>query len=215
MTKWFLFIIGLLLLVSGYCGGYWLSLLPDSLEAEFVLLPQVHIPISQIAEQRKIELNILRNDISPRIRRAWGDPDFVFAALSVDRQLQYCFDSVQVTVLSGPELTDVGRSAAVYGYGPAYDASCHSTGRRFRLPPGEPAYMQLAGATDGMPSDAEIVLIHTWPNTKDKLVGAAIDQDLRKYANGAMVAGIFAIVFSAILFMWPRRKSPASIDALP
>jgi len=213
MTKWLL-IGGVLLLVSGISIWYWLSLRPSLGDAEFVLAPQVQIPIAKIPEQGNLELDNIHGATPPQIKRSWGEGGYVLAAVSLGRHVQYCFDSMQVKVLSGPKMADVGHSDPVYGYGSAYGSSCHSIGRRFRLPDGEEAYLQISGGTSEIPSDAEIIVVRSWPNTKDKLVAIEIDRDIRKVANWLVNVGILTILLSGFLFVWRRLNRRAPVDVL-
>ena len=215
MTKCVLLIFGLLLLVSGALGWFWLWFRPSPAEAEFVLQPLIQIPVEQIAGQKTTELNFITPGppaFPPSIRRAWGDPDLVIAAISEARRSQYCFDSVAVTVLAGPQLRDLGRSGAIYGYASAYNTSCNSIGREFRLRPDETASIQLAVTGSAIPSGAEIVVMPTWAYTKDNLAGLSIDEDLRRIAKWSMVAGMFTILFSGFLFVLSKRKTPTTVD---
>jgi hypothetical protein len=215
MAKWVLFICGLLLLVSGVSVWYWLSLRPDSAEAEFALTPLVQIPVAEIARQGNLELDNIHGKTPSRIKRSWGQGDYVLAALSMSRHLQYCFDSLQVKVLYGPKLEDLGLSNPVCGYGSAYEPSCHSTGRKFRLADGEESYLQIAGGIDGLPSDAEIVLVRSWTYTKDKLVSIDIDRYIRKIANWLVNVGIVTSLLSGFLFAWSRCRSRAPVHVAP
>ena len=211
MTKWLLLTFGVLLVVSATWCWHLLLLHPDPQEAWFALQPRVRMPVSQIAGQ-KSELNFITDEAYSRIRSSWGDPDLVIAAVSVDHHLRYCFDSVAVTVLSGPQLKDLGLSGGIYGYSSAYDSSCHSIGRRFRLKSGETASMQLGITGSALPSDAEVVVMWTWADTKDKLVGVDIDQDLIQVAKWSIIAGLFVIAFSIFLFIRSKHKSPIPVD---
>ena len=208
MTKWFLLIFGVLIVVSATWCWHLLLLRPDPQVAWFALLPRMQMSVSQIAGH-KSELNFIKNDAYPK---SWGNPDLVIAAVSTDRHLQYCFDAVEVTVLGGPQLKNLGRSELIYGYGSAYDLSCQSVGRKFRLEPGETASMQLAVTDNTLPPDAAVVVMQTWADTKDKLVGVDIDQDLIKVAKWSIIAGLFVIAFSIFLFIRSEHKSATSGD---
>jgi hypothetical protein len=75
--------------------------------------------------------------------------------------------------------------------------------------------LQLAGAINDLPADGEIVLVNTWPDTKDHLVGIDLDRDIRKAANWSVVAGVLFILFSALLLALEKRKSRVPVDVHP
>ena len=215
MTKWFLLIFGLLLFVSGAWGWCWLSLRVHPADADRAFEPLARIPISQLRVQGNTELTITAPEgpIWQRIRRTWGDPEFVVAAISKAPELQYCFDTIAVSTLKGPNVRPVALSSTIYGYGSAYDLSCHSTGAEFRLRPGETAKLQLAVTGDTVPSAAEIVVMATWPLTKEKLLGVGIDADSHILVKGAFVIGVLAVLFSLVLLR-RTRKSTAPAGSL-
>jgi hypothetical protein len=76
MTKWVLLIFGLLLLVAGACGWYWLSLRVYPKDADLALEPLLQAPISQINGRESLNLSFSapKSVAWERIRRFFLKP---------------------------------------------------------------------------------------------------------------------------------------------
>ena len=207
MTKWILLIFGLLLLVSGTCAWDWLSLRPYPGDADLAFEPLARVPISQINGQKSLKLSFTapKSAAWERIRRSWGNPEFVIAAVTKAPELQYCFDAISVTRVDGPELNTLPLSDTIYGYGTFYRPSCQSGGRRLSLEPCQTAKVTLIISDNTVPSSAEIIVAPVWPFTKDKLVGVGLDEDLRIIAKLAFAFGCAACLLALICFRAVRK----------
>lgn len=140
-----------------------------------------------------------------RVVRNWGDPGyFIGVVLPRPRTYMYCLQDLgaRVEARIGDQPVDLETAYVPYGY----SSDCQPAGLLFRAPPGSVVRIHVTVAR--LPSHAaDLVVEPYWAGeTKDRLVGTALDDDLREITTALGVAGIGAILIAAFLFS--RRTHP-------
>jgi len=176
------------------------------------------IPLSEVASRKSVELEVAaRSDAQwRRIRRSWGDPDYLVAVISHGAATYMrCFEelslSVQVTRNGSPVNTTNARCCP-YGITTTQSdgsrtgspKACESVGLRFRIPAGAAFRVRLAVSGNHLDPEAEVTVSPNWKNEKDKMVGLDLDEDIRWILDRTALAG-FAIVLTAALLHLRRR----------
>jgi hypothetical protein len=153
------------------------SLRPD--DATIAFTPFYRIGLANLDPGATFSVTIPNNQAWRRIRRAWGDPGYVIAPVSPDLETMYCLDTweveVRATVDGRPLLTQIANSPP-YGF----SASCSPVGVKFNATPGSRVEIRIDKRKRGLASSGDLLVTSYWMGgTKDKLVGIALDQELR------------------------------------
>jgi hypothetical protein len=168
------------------------------------------VPLNQVESLGSLDLTVKVPDDADRrrIRRFWGDPGYLIAAVS-DRKHIYCFERLGLTIQARVLADKIALEAAkepLYGY----SAECQSDGLKFRAPPG--ATLQLHVVAEGdrdLPSGNLIVTGYWTGETKDRIVGMDLDDDLRKLSRLIAISGGVMLVCAAWLFARQRSRAKA------
>ena len=135
-----------------------------------------------------------------RIRHKWRAPEFIISAVSSKREIAYCLADLKMRI----EVQQQGKALHTEISYPAYGYStdCEGSSLRFEAAPGtELQVVILAPEQRPLPS-GEVIVVGYWPYTKDKLVGNALDTELRPFA---MAASIFGLVLIALAVQLRRQ----------
>ena len=133
-----------------------------------------------------------------RIRRKWGEPDFLVAAVSPTTSL-YCLPALPVTVAVMQGRDQIETEPAD---GP-YASNCPTSSRKFHAALGSRLTVAVAKTGTGPLPPGELIVVGSWPNTKDKLVGIALDQELGSVPTISIIGGVGLIL--AAWLIWRRR----------
>jgi hypothetical protein len=211
MTKWILLAVGLLLLLPE--AWYLISdpIRPNDAAVAFKDLAE--IPAFQLREQHSVNLTVTApNDPAwKRIRRSWGEPDYAIVHVgrnSLVGAYQHCFDAVSVGVTQGESQLSLEDSGPIYGFSTDSDGFpplCKSLGKKFRVRPGSAVQIDITAQSDQLTSDTKVIVRPVWDYTKDKLVGVAIDEDLRLIVKWLAVFGLAIMLLAGLLFVHARR----------
>jgi hypothetical protein len=221
MKRWFLFLPGVLLLACAAFLSFWLSGRMRLADAHVAFEPLASISISQLKALGSADLTVAVPDdaVWERIRRTWGDPEYAVASFSVQHEYRQCFDDIAAFASLGKEPLKLEPAGWIYGHSDADDPfSCKSSGVKFRASAGQKVQVHLT-ITDNhqSSSDAEVVVQPTWLDTKDKLVGLDLNEDLRAVAKWGAVTGALLGLVAIIPFVRVRRlrmqRSAARVDA--
>lgn len=167
------------------------------------LAPLASVPLDSIGEQPLTDITVVIPDTAQwkRIRRKLGAPTFIISAVSSRRLLAFCLADLKIGIEvfehGSPVRTEM--SGAPY----AYSAKCERGSLRFKAAPGTELRVAISSLGVRPQLLEQIVVLGFWPDTKDKLVGGALDRELRPIAEGASILGLILIALS-ILF-WRRR----------
>lgn len=136
-----------------------------------------------------------------RIRRTWGKPDFLIAAVSPARSFCYCLPKVPMTITVAGNADQIPRQPAGPPYG--YSDDCPTSTLKFNAAAGTKLTISVAknGIEPVPPGD--LIIVGSWWNTKDKLVGISLDEELRNAATFAIASGSVLILLAAWL-IWRR-----------
>jgi hypothetical protein len=167
------------------------------------LAPLASVPLDSIRKQPPTAMKVVIPATAQwkRIRRKWGAPEFIISAVSSRRHLAFCLADLKIGIEvfehGNPVHTEI--SGAPY----PYSTNCGGSSLRFKAAPGTELRIAISSIGDRPQPSGEIVVLGSWPDTKDKLVGDALDRELRPFADGASILGLILIALS-ILF-WRRR----------
>ena len=201
-----LFSVGFLSFVPGV---FWLcghGLSQD--DAKAALGPLVEIPLDQLKNSGSaaVIVTIPNNAQWTRIRRAWGDPAYLIAAIEHPETsgLVHCLDQleirVQATNQSGLIPLKTSKGCCPYGL----SSACPDSGLEFRATPGSDLTLHATSTAHSMPAGELIVLCYWKNNVKDKLVGISLDEDLRRISEIATPIG-FVLILSGVSVLVRRR----------
>ena len=198
-------IVGLLGLLTLAAGGFLTSKRLQDLsqaDASAALANLADVQLDRIAAADPLAISLIIPDTPQwvRIRRKWGEPDFLIAALSPVKSFCYCLAKLPVTITVADIAGQIPRQPAGPSY--AYSADCPTSTLKFEAAPGTKLTVSVAkNGTQPLPP-GDLIIVGSWWNTKDKLVGIALDEELRKVANSAIVSG--SVLLLAGWFIWRR-----------
>jgi len=217
MTKWILLTIGLLLLIPGLFYFLYKPVRRDEASVAFKNL--VEIPAVELRQQHKADISVPIPDdaVWRRIRRNWGDPAYEIALVSSLNERQYCFDGISVRVTARDRQVDLERAGWMYGFGSdnSVPRQCQTVGQAFRVAPGSVVNVALRAEQFG---DGEMIVVRpVWENTKDKLVGVDLDEDLCLILKWMLVVALGMMVLTSLMFAREKylRKRLARRDNVP
>jgi hypothetical protein len=160
------------------------------------------VKLDQVATTKSLAIPVVIPDTPQwaRIRRRWGEPDFLIAAVSPAKSL-YCLPTLHVTIAVMQEGDQIETEPAGALY--AYSSDCPTSSRKFNAAPGSRLTVAVAKTkTDPLPP-GELIIVGSWYNTKDKLVGISLDQEWRSVPTIAIISGLVLILFAGCL-IWRR-----------
>jgi hypothetical protein len=143
-----------------------------------------------------------------RIRKAWGEPEFVFSAIDPTGQLALCLPKIGARI----ELRDVtGRVIALRpGSGPyGYSNNCESSSLRFSAAVGDELTLEATKTGEGVSTvpAGDLIVVAEWFNTKDKLVGVGLDKDFESLVKWPSIAGSLLVLSGLMVFVRNRQHS--------
>lgn len=186
-------------------------------DAYTALQPLLRIPLDSVKENYLSEwLRIPDTEQWVRIRKVWGEPDFVISSIDQTGKIATCLTSAGLQIQVKNQ--DGGSIPLLMGGQPyGYSAFCAEAGLRFRAAPGEKLNLTIAGQRDRAPSRrarphivllprGELIVVPNWQNTKDKLVGVALDNDISTLLKWTSVSGVLLVVIGALLIAVKRAR---------
>jgi hypothetical protein len=202
-------IIGTLLLVP---GALWVASSRNRLsddDARITSQPLNRIHIGGI-DQRQISATLVIPNTKQwtKIRKIWGEPEFVISVLDTAGRITLCLPELPVRI----ELIDPTGSviplqpgAGPYGSSPA----CESSSLRFHAAPGNELTLKLAGTRPGAVPTGDLIVVNDWFNTKDKLVGLYLDEFIESFVKWLAVLGFLLVLSGAGTFLRNRIRHHA------
>lgn len=91
------------------------------------------------------------------------------------------------------------------GGGPyGYSTNCESSSLRFRATVGDELTLVVTKTGEGVTGD--LIVVGDWFNTKDKLVGVALDKDLEPFLKWPSIAGSLLVLSGVLVFVRNRVR---------
>jgi hypothetical protein len=199
--------IGGLLVLSGvlWIAGSGTRLNDDDVSSALKPLTRFHL--DSIDEKPLSVTLIIPNTARwTRIRKAWGDPEFLFSAIDPTGRFALCLPEMPVRI----ELRDpTGRVIALRpGSGPyGYSTNCESSSLRFRAAVADELTLEVAKTVGVSTVPAgDLIVVGDWFNTKDKLVGVGLDKDVAFLVKWTLIAGSLLVLSVAAVFVRNRVR---------
>lgn len=194
--------LGLLVFAAGSFLAFTRMLDPSPADANVALANLADVKLDHIAATDSLAISLVIPDTPQwvRIRRKWGDPDFLVAAVSPSNSC-YCLPKLPIAITA----THDGDEIPIQASGPPYGHSseCSTSTFKFNAAPGTKLTVSaVKNGTEPLPP-GDLIIVGSWWNTKDKLVGISLDEELRNVSTIAIVGGV-GLVFAAWL-IWRRR----------
>ena len=201
-------VLGLLPLAAGSFLAFIRMLHLSPADANVALTDLADVELDRIAATNSLAISVVIPDTPQwlRIRRAWGAPDYLIAAVSPIKSLCYCLPNLAMTITVAHD----GDQIPLQPAGPPYahgTEGCAMVGFKFNAVPGTKLTVSIAkNGTEPFPP-GELIIVGSWGwwNTKDKLVGIMLDQELRNISTIAIVSGFVLILLAA--FLWRRGRA--------
>ena len=194
-------VVGLLLLVPGVLFVTNTGL--NSEDAGVALTPLTSIPLDRIGTFHRTTVLIPDTPQWKRIRREWGEPEWIIAAVSHEELSTYCFRdlalTIRVTQREKPVPVEISYSPYEYGSG------CVDGSFKFRATPGTDLSVSVLKADGRTLPSGELIIVGGWANTKDKLVGISLDRELRGFVAVTSILGF--ILIGSAGYVWKRRRA--------
>ncbi|MEO8371092.1 MAG: hypothetical protein ABI806_18050 [Candidatus Solibacter sp.] len=212
MRRWPIWLVALggVILIP---GGIWFSTSRTRLtknDDATALQPLIRIPLASLHEQPLTTmLTIPKSPPWARIRRAWGEPEFVISASEPTGRTVMCLSSMPVRI----EVVNTNGSAISMqaGAGPyGYSDYCSGSSLRFQATGGSVLTLKITKVELRPVPAGDVIVLVDWWNTKDKLVGVALDEETGFLLKRLSIAGILLIAVGAMLVVWDysRRQRP-------
>lgn len=160
------------------------TLRPDEVKAAFARLADVPLDLTQTGKSVELAVTIPNDEVWRRIRQLWGEPGYIVAAVSSPAgNYMYCLSQLGLTAsvtANGVPVNAVTADQPPYGY--SANLSCTQLGVRFTAAPGERLQVAINGQPDHVSKGDRITVEPYWSGeTKDRLVGIGLEEDLKKF----------------------------------
>jgi hypothetical protein len=198
-----LVLAGLLLLVPG--AALLIASLYDltDQDAETALAPLTSIPLDEIGKRLRMVTKLAIPDTAQwkRIRREWGNPDFIIEAVSTQQQIAYCLPNLGMAIDIHEHGNRIPMEASyqplypIYGYPP----DCERGTIKFRATPGTGIQIDILRPMSQPLPPGELIVVSYWPYMKDNLVGLSLEREARPFLTGATAMGAILIVLGVCL----------------
>lgn len=176
-------------------------------EIVVALAPLARRPLAELRAGQGIVLKVTVPDTAQwrSIRKSWGEPRYLISAISPDGRRAYCLPDLGATVSANSSRGAVSLVSTGPGY--AQNCNCEAPGAAqaalaFHASPGDEVVITARAAGAHALPAGELVVICAWDNVKDKLVGAALERELKMPAAAASTAGVLLIALAA----WLHRR---------
>jgi len=187
-------LLGLLALAAGSFVALTRTQHLSQADATVALASLADVNLDRIAATDSLAVSLVIPDTPEwaRIRRKWGAPDFLIAAVSPVKSFCYCLPKLPMTITVADNADQIPRQPAGPPY--AYSSNCPASTLKFNAAPGTKLTISVArNGTEPVPP-GDLIIVGSWWNTKDKLVGIALDEEFRNFANFGIVSGSVLLV---------------------
>jgi hypothetical protein len=200
--------IGGVLVLPGvmWIAGSGTRLNNDDVSTAFTPLTRIHL--DRIDEKPlSVKLIIPNTDRWARIRHAWGEPEFVVSARDPTERFALCLPEMGVRI--GLRDPTGGAVALRPGSGPyGYSTKCQSSSLRFRAAVGDELTLEVTKTQEVLSTvpARDLIVVGDWFNTKDKLVGMALDEDVESLLRWLSIIGSLLVLSGLVLFVRNRVR---------
>jgi hypothetical protein len=141
-----------------------------------------------------------------RIWRVWGDPAIIVSAVSSEQQFAYCLPDLGMIV----EVSEQGKNIPIEFSNPpyGYSSDCERSSLAFQAISGSELAVTITKSGDRPSPSGEVIIVSCWPNTKDKLVGISLDEELRPILTATSSVGVVLMVIAVWILV---RRRPSGI----
>jgi MYXO-CTERM domain-containing protein len=195
--------LGLVFLVAGSFLSFIRMLDLSPADANVALANLADVELDRVPATDSLVISLIIPDTPQwaRIRRRWGEPDFLVAAVSPNNSC-YCLPKLPLTIKVADDAEQIPRQLAGPPYG--HSSDCSASTLKFNAAPGTKLTVSvIKNGTEPLPP-GDLIIVGSWWNTKDKLVGISLDQWFKRLSTTAIVGGLGLILLAA-LFTWRRR----------
>lgn len=196
-------VVGIVLLIPGAWSliySVYSGRVINSEDASVALTPVLSVPLKSILRVLDSKLVIPDTTQWRRIRRDWGEPEFVIAAIAPDRQVAYCLGTLDINVVVNQQGKPVPLTFAGAPYG--YSSDCLRSAFRFQAAPGTELEMRIYKFSES--PTGNLIVVADWRYTKDKLVGVQLDAELQPRIKSMSVVGLVLVAIAGYLL---RRRA--------
>jgi len=193
-------VVGLLLMVPGalFLTNTGLS----SEDANVALTPLLTIPLDRIGTYGRTRVLIPDTPQWKRIRREWGEPEWIIAAVEPEKEFAYCLPELGLTILVGDHERPLPLQSSYPPYG--YSTDCAASTISFNATPGTELNVSILKSSDRPLPSANLIIVGRWLYTKDKLVGIYLDEEVRPILIVTSALGL--ILVGSAGYVWNRRR---------
>jgi hypothetical protein len=167
-------------------------------EVEVAQTPIATIPFDQVGTQRSTSATVIipKSAQWRRIRRDWGEPDFVVAAVSSERVLwAYCLADLGMRIEVDRQGRPIPVEVSAPGYG--YSTNCERSSLRFGAAPGDELQVLISRSGQRPLPAGKLIVVGKWFYENDKIVGDELDAWLRPFLAGASILGLSLVALAA------------------
>ncbi len=195
-------VLGLLALAAGGLLVVTRIRNPSPVDASVALTNLAVVRLNRLTATDSIAISVIIPDTPQwtRIRRRWGEPDFLVAAVSPGKSSCYCLPKLPLTITVTHNGEQVPRRPAGPPY--AYSSDCSISTFQFNAAPGTKLAVSVARNGTGPLPPGDLIIVGSWRNTKDRLVGISLDQWFRNVSTIAIVFGSVLILAAWLTWRW-------------
>lgn len=179
----------------------------DGDDASIALNPIARIPLDTLRKGPFSATLIVPDTVRwKRIRKAWGEPEFVISAVEPTRRFTLCLPKMPARI----ELCDAaGRVVSLQPAGApyGYSASCELSSLRFQAARGDKLTLKVTETGSGTVPAGYLIVVGDWFNTKDNLVGLDLDKDIDSLVKWLSIIGCLLVVAGGGVIIWAKVHS--------
>jgi hypothetical protein len=169
-------------------------------DVRIALQPLVRVSLRRISDSN-LQERITVPDTSQwtKIRKVWGEPEFVISAIDETGRNLICPSipaHIELTDRSG-SVIPLRRGGPPYGY----SAFCAESSLRFNAAPGDTLNISITASAGRALPAGDLIVVRDWWNTKDKLVGVYLDDDISSLIRWTSLAGVLLLAADAVLIL--------------
>jgi hypothetical protein len=198
--------------IAGAAVTFYCTLSPSTADVSQALAPIATVPLTEAYADSQVTTQFVIPDTAAwrRIRRSWGEPDFVIVVTTSDRHA-LCLSRLDLAI----SITDKGNPVRVApGSLPyAYSEDCNESGLRFHALPGSSLHLQIAEHERRGITEEQLVVAADWLYFKDDIVGSDLNQKTERAGRAALLLGVVVLAFpvgSSLLSRGRRPHPPTS-----
>jgi hypothetical protein len=181
-------------------------------EADIAFANLAEVQLDRLEAMRSLSVPVVIADTPDwvHIRHVWGEPDYIIAAISPSQRSIYCLSDLGLAIdmIHQGSRVQTESSAVPHGYS-LYSRGCATVAVKFRASPGNKLTVSITKSKMRPLPPGELIIRPEWWNTKDKIVGISLDEDVRQLIPILFVLGsLLALPAAVLLFRVHFRRKP-------